>query len=150
MQYKRRSRPREVRILISREEALDVYQQLRTIRSFEEKLDAMMKAGRMAGFLYLYVGQEAIAVGVCAHLSDRDVVSSNHRGHGHCIAKGVDLKGMMAELFGRQSGICKGKGGSMHHSRSARLSRHPSRRPAALRSDSSATARRTKGSSTKP
>ncbi len=100
--------------MISREEALDVYQQLRTIRSFEEKLDTMMKAGKMAGFLHLYVGQEAVAVGVCAHLNDRDYVSSNHRGHGHCIAKGVDLKGMMAELFGRQTGICKGKGGSMH------------------------------------
>ena len=100
--------------MISREEALDVYQQLRTIRSFEEKLDALVKAGRLSGFLHLYVGQEAIAVGVCAHLNERDVVNSNHRGHGHCIAKGVDLRGMMAELFGRQTGICKGKGGSMH------------------------------------
>ncbi len=100
--------------MISREEALDVYQQLRTIRSFEEKLDTMMKAGKMAGFLHLYVGQEAVAVGVCSHLNDRDYVSSNHRGHGHCIAKGVDLKGMMAELFGKKTGICKGKGGSMH------------------------------------
>lgn len=100
--------------MISREEALDVYQQLRTIRSFEEKLDTLMKAGRLAGFLHLYVGQEAIAVGVCSHLNDRDYVSSNHRGHGHCIAKGVDLKLMMAEIFGRATGICKGKGGSMH------------------------------------
>lgn len=100
--------------MISREEALDVYQQLRTIRSFEEALDSLMKAGRLAGFLHLYVGQEAIAVGVCSHLNDRDYVSSNHRGHGHCIAKGVDLKLMMAELFGRSTGICKGKGGSMH------------------------------------
>lgn len=100
--------------MISREEALDVYQQLRTIRSFEEKLDALVKAGRLPGFLHLYVGQEAVAVGVCAHLNERDVVNSTHRGHGHCIAKGVDLKGMMAELFGRKTGICKGKGGSMH------------------------------------
>ncbi|MDG2306942.1 MAG: thiamine pyrophosphate-dependent dehydrogenase E1 component subunit alpha [Candidatus Binatia bacterium] len=100
--------------MISREEALDVYQQLRTIRSFEERLDTMMKAGKLAGFLHLYVGQEAVAVGVCSHLNERDYVSSNHRGHGHCIAKGVDLRGMMAELFGRQTGICKGKGGSMH------------------------------------
>ena len=100
--------------LISREEALDVYQQLRTIRSFEEKLDSLMKAGRLAGFLHLYVGQEAIAVGVCAHLNERDIVSSTHRGHGHCIARGVDLHGMMAELFGRQTGVCKGRGGSMH------------------------------------
>ncbi len=100
--------------MISREEALDVYQQLRTIRSFEEKLDALVKAGRLPGFLHLYVGQEAVAVGVCAHLREQDVVNSTHRGHGHCIAKGVDLTGMMAELFGRATGICKGKGGSMH------------------------------------
>ena len=71
-------------------------------------------AGRLPGFLHLYVGQEAIAVGVCAHLTDRDVVNSTHRGHGHCIAKGVDLTQMIAEIFGRSTGICKGKGGSMH------------------------------------
>jgi len=100
--------------VISREEALDVYRKLRTIRSFEEKLETLVMAGRLPGFLHLYVGQEAVAVGVCAHLTDRDVVNSTHRGHGHCIAKGVDLTGMMAELFGRRTGICKGKGGSMH------------------------------------
>lgn len=100
--------------MISREEALDVYQQMRTIRSFEEKLDALVKVGRLPGFLHLYVGQEAVAVGVCSHLNERDIVNSTHRGHGHCIAKGVDLKGMMAELFGRRTGICNGKGGSMH------------------------------------
>jgi len=100
--------------LISREEALDVYQQLRTIRSFEQKLEALVMAGRLPGFLHLYVGQEAVAVGVCANLNERDVVTSTHRGHGHCIAKGVDVTGMMAELFGRSTGICKGKGGSMH------------------------------------
>jgi len=71
-------------------------------------------AGRLPGFLHLYVGQEAVAVGVCANLNERDVVTSTHRGHGHCIAKGVDVTGMMAELFGRSTGICKGKGGSMH------------------------------------
>jgi TPP-dependent pyruvate/acetoin dehydrogenase alpha subunit len=100
--------------VISREEALDVYQQMRTIRVFEETLDALVKAGRLAGFLHLYAGEEAVAVGVCAHLNERDVVNSTHRGHGHCIAKGVDINGMMAELFGRRTGICKGKGGSMH------------------------------------
>lgn len=100
--------------MISREEALDVYQQLRTIRSFEQKLEALVMAGRLPGFLHLYVGQEAVAVGVCANLNERDVVTSTHRGHGHCIAKGVDVTGMMAELFGRSTGICKGKGGSMH------------------------------------
>ena len=154
--------------MISREEALDVYQQLRTIRSFEERLDTMMKAGKLAGFLHLYVGQEAVAVGVCSHLNERDYVSSNHRGHGHCIAKGVDLRGMMAELFGRQTGICKGKGGSMHIAdidlgmlgangivgagiplTTARRSPRSSSAPGAWPSPSSATARRTRGSSTR-
>jgi pyruvate dehydrogenase E1 component alpha subunit len=87
---------------------------MRTIRVFEETLDRLVKAGRLPGFLHLYAGQEAIAVGVCRQLDDRDIVNSTHRGHGHCIAKGVDIRGMMAELFGRATGICKGKGGSMH------------------------------------
>jgi len=98
----------------SREEAHDVYRAMRRIRVFEETLDRLVKAGRLPGFLHLYAGQEAVAVGVCGQLGDRDVVSSTHRGHGHCIAKGVDVAGMMAELFGRATGICKGKGGSMH------------------------------------
>ena len=99
---------------LSREEAHDVYRAMRTIRVFEETLDRLVKAGRLPGFLHLYAGQEAIAVGVCRQLGDRDVVGSTHRGHGHCIAKGVDIRGMMAELFGRATGLCKGKGGSMH------------------------------------
>ncbi len=99
---------------LSRERLLGVYRRMRAIRSFEEKLAELVTAGRLAGFLHLYAGEEATAVGVCEHLSDRDVVCSTHRGHGHCIAKGVDIGGMMAELFGRRTGICKGKGGSMH------------------------------------
>ena len=99
---------------LSREALLDAYRQMRTIRGFEEKLAELVTAGKLAGFLHLYAGEEAVAVGVCAHLSDRDIVTSTHRGHGHCIAKGVDVRGMMAELFGRSTGICKGKGGSMH------------------------------------
>jgi pyruvate dehydrogenase E1 component alpha subunit len=99
---------------LSREALLDAYRQMRTIRAFEEKLAELVTAGKLAGFLHLYAGEEAVAVGVCAHLSDRDIVTSTHRGHGHCIAKGVDVRGMMAELFGRSTGICKGKGGSMH------------------------------------
>jgi pyruvate dehydrogenase E1 component alpha subunit len=91
-----------------------VYRRMRMIRLFEEKLDELVKAGKLGGFLHLYVGEEAVAVGVCSHLGDADIVTSTHRGHGHCIAKGVDVKGMMAEIFGRSSGICKGKGGSMH------------------------------------
>jgi pyruvate dehydrogenase E1 component alpha subunit len=99
---------------LSREALLDAYRKMRTIRGFEEKLAELVTAGKLAGFLHLYAGEEAVAVGVCAHLSDRDIVTSTHRGHGHCIAKGVDVRGMMAELFGRSTGICKGKGGSMH------------------------------------
>ncbi len=98
----------------SREALLDAYRRMRTIRAFEEKLAELVTAGKLAGFLHLYAGEEAVAVGVCAHLTDRDIVTSTHRGHGHCIAKGVDMRGMMAELFGRSTGICKGKGGSMH------------------------------------
>jgi TPP-dependent pyruvate/acetoin dehydrogenase alpha subunit len=99
---------------LGRERLAEAYRRMRTIRSFEEKLADLVAAGRLAGFLHLYAGEEAVAVGVCAHLSDTDVVSSTHRGHGHCIAKGVDVRGMMAELFGRTTGTCKGKGGSMH------------------------------------
>ena len=99
---------------LSRDDLVEVYRQMRTIRSFEEKLVELVGAGRLSGFLHLYAGEDAVAVGVCTHLSDRDIVSSTHRGHGHCIAKGVDVRGMMAELFGRSTGTCKGKGGSMH------------------------------------
>jgi pyruvate dehydrogenase E1 component alpha subunit len=87
---------------------------MRTIRSFEQTLNELSQAGKVPGFLHLYAGTEAVAAGVCAHLNERDHVASTHRGHGHCIAKGVDLRGMMAEIFGRRTGICKGKGGSMH------------------------------------
>ena len=68
----------------------------------------------MPGFVHLYAGEEAVAVGVCAHLNEQDSITSTHRGHGHCIAKGCDLKGMMAEIYGKATGLCKGKGGSMH------------------------------------
>src|SRR5574342_697392 len=98
----------------SRDQLLEVYRRMRTIRLFEEKLSELVMSGKLAGFLHLYAGEEAVAVGVCSHLSDRDYVASTHRGHGHCIAKGVDLNAMMAELFGRSTGVCKGKGGSMH------------------------------------
>jgi pyruvate dehydrogenase E1 component alpha subunit len=87
---------------------------MRMIRSFEEKLASLVNSGRLGGFLHLYVGEEAVAVGVATHLTDKDWVASTHRGHGHCIAKGVRVRPMMAELFGRSTGLCKGKGGSMH------------------------------------
>ncbi len=99
---------------LSRERLLEVYRNMRMIRSFETKLGNLVAAGKMGGFMHLYAGEEAVAVGVCTHLSDTDIVASTHRGHGHCIAKGVDVAGMMAELFGRSTGLCKGKGGSMH------------------------------------
>ena len=99
---------------LSRETLLGVYRRMRTIRSFEENLQTLVAAGKIGGFMHLYAGEEAIAVGVCSHLSDEDLVGSTHRGHGHCIAKGVDVKEMMAELLGRSTGTNKGKGGSMH------------------------------------
>jgi pyruvate dehydrogenase E1 component alpha subunit len=99
---------------LDRNALLEAYRKMRMIRAFEEKLNELVTAGKMGGFMHLYAGEEAVAVGVCSHLSEVDIVASTHRGHGHCIAKGVDVDGMMAELFGRSTGICKGKGGSMH------------------------------------
>ena len=96
------------------EELSEIYRRMRTIRSFEEKLQELVSAGKIGGFMHLYAGQEAIAVGVCAQLKQTDLVGSTHRGHGHCVAKGVDVKAMMAELFGRSTGTNRGKGGSMH------------------------------------
>ena len=90
------------------------YRQMKTIREFEERLHVEIATGEIPGFTHLYAGQEAVAVGVCEHLSDRDYIVSTHRGHGHCIAKGCDVNGMMLEIYGRRDGLCKGKGGSMH------------------------------------
>ena len=87
---------------------------MRTIRVFEDRVAAEMATGDVPGNTHLYAGQEASAVGVCLHLRDRDRIASTHRGHGHCIAKGCDIDAMMAEIFGRASGTCGGKGGSMH------------------------------------
>lgn len=99
---------------LARDDLLKAYRTMRMIRDFEEKLFELVNSGDLAGFLHLYAGEEAVAAGVCAHLSPTDFVTTTHRGHGHCIAKGVDVNGMMAELFGKSTGICKGKGGSMH------------------------------------
>jgi pyruvate dehydrogenase E1 component alpha subunit len=99
---------------LDRETLCEAYRRMRTIRVFEEKLEELSLAGKIPGFLHLYAGEEATAAGVCMHLNDDDFLCSTHRGHGHCIAKGVDLRGMMAELFGKSTGLCKGKGGSMH------------------------------------
>ncbi len=99
---------------LAKSELLDAYSVMKTIREFEERVHVEFAAGEIPGFVHLYAGEEACAAGVCAHLSHEDYVASTHRGHGHCIAKGVDVHGMMAELFGRSTGLCGGKGGSMH------------------------------------
>jgi len=93
---------------------LTAYRQMRTIRAFEERVNEEFLDGNIPGFVHLCAGQEAVAVGVCTHLSDVDKIGSTHRGHGHCIAKGCDVGTMMLEIFGKQGGICGGKGGSMH------------------------------------
>ncbi|MFC0668078.1 thiamine pyrophosphate-dependent dehydrogenase E1 component subunit alpha [Azotobacter chroococcum] len=99
---------------LSAEQLLHAYRVMRTIRVFEERLHIEFATGEIPGFVHLYAGEEASAAGVMAHLRDDDCISSNHRGHGHCIAKGVDVHGMMAEIYGKKTGVCQGKGGSMH------------------------------------
>ena len=99
---------------LSRDELLQVYQTMRTIREFEERVHVEFSRGDIPGFVHLYAGEEASAAGIMTHLRQDDHIASTHRGHGHCIAKGVDVKGMMAEIFGKKSGVCGGKGGSMH------------------------------------
>ena len=93
---------------------LAAYRRMKTIREFEERLHVEIATGEIPGFTHLYAGQEAVAVVICADLTDEDYIVSTHRGHGHCIAKGCDITGMMKEIYGRRDGLCKGKGGSMH------------------------------------
>ena len=93
---------------------LRMYEQMETIRVFEERAGKEFASGKVPGFVHLYAGEEAVAVGVCSHLTDDDYITSHHRGHGHCIAKGVSIREMVAELLGREAGACRGKGGSMH------------------------------------
>ena len=99
---------------LGKSELLRAYRKMREIRVFEERLHQENTTGDIPGFIHLYCGEEAIAVGVCENLEDTDYIGSTHRGHGHCIAKGCDIHGMMAEIFGKDSGLCRGKGGSMH------------------------------------
>ena len=99
---------------LTKEQLLEAYRVMRTIREFEERLHREFATGDIPGFVHLYAGEEAIAAGVCAHLRPEDYVASTHRGHGHAIAKGCDVKAMMAEIYGKTTGLCKGKGGSMH------------------------------------
>lgn len=93
---------------------LDAYRRMRAIREFEETMRREVQAGTVPGFVHLYCGEEAIAVGACMHLLDTDYIGSTHRGHGHCIAKGCDFEGLLLEIYCKQGGLCNGKGGSMH------------------------------------
>ena len=99
---------------ISPEKQREMLRLMQTIRRFEERASTDYVAGDIYGTVHCYIGEEAVAVGVCSALNRDDQIISTHRGHGHCIAKGADLNRMMAELYGRETGYCKGKGGSMH------------------------------------
>jgi TPP-dependent pyruvate/acetoin dehydrogenase alpha subunit len=99
---------------LSKDDLLAAYRTMRTIRDFEERVHTEFATGAIPGFVHLYAGEEASATGVMMHLRREDYIASTHRGHGHCIAKGMDVDGMMAEIFGKRTGVCHGKGGSMH------------------------------------
>ena len=99
---------------LTNEQMIAMYTNMTKIRMFEERVAEIFAEGKIPGFVHLYIGEEAVATGVCASLRDTDYITSTHRGHGHLISKGGDLKLMMAELFGKKTGYCKGKGGSMH------------------------------------
>ncbi|MGW0736614.1 thiamine pyrophosphate-dependent dehydrogenase E1 component subunit alpha [Streptomyces sp. NPDC002851] len=98
----------------TKEVLLAAYRTMRTIRTFEERLHEEVPRGEIPGAVHLYTGQEAVAAGVCAHLRPEDHIASTHRGHGHALAKGCDPTAMMLEIYGKQGGLCDGKGGSMH------------------------------------
>ena len=98
---------------IDRASALEVYRVMRTIRAFEERATQLFGENKIWGTIHSYAGEEAIAAGVCEHLRDDDWITSTHRGHGHCLAKGLDALGMFAELMGRDAGTNRGRGGSM-------------------------------------
>ena len=99
---------------MEKQTALDIYRKMVLIRKFEEKLFFLFSTRVMPGSMHQYDGEEAVAAGICAHLDDDDYVTSTHRGHGHCIAKGADLNAVMAEMFAKTTGCCAGMGGSMH------------------------------------
>src|SRR5437773_10967727 len=99
---------------LSREELIRAYRSMATIRRFEERVQEEFSKGGIPGFVHLYAGEEASAVGVCSHLGPKDYIASTHRGHGHSIAKGCDPVLMMQELFAKKGWLCGGKGSSMH------------------------------------
>jgi pyruvate dehydrogenase E1 component alpha subunit len=99
---------------LSKEKLIEMYRKMVEIRSFEEKVFELYAQNLVPGTIHLYAGEEAVAVGVCSNLRKDDYITSTHRGHGHCIAKGAQLNRIMAEILGKKTGYCKGKGGSMH------------------------------------
>lgn len=105
---------RETSLEISPDRQRGMLETMQRIRAFESRIQELFADGELPGFVHLYIGEEAIATGVCEALDDDDYITSTHRGHGHCIAKGHDFDRMMAELFGKETGYCGGKGGSMH------------------------------------
>lgn len=102
------------RMTIADRTLLEMFETMTKIRLFEERVTLEYQRGDMPGFVHTYIGAEATATGICAHLSDDDLIASTHRGHGHSLAKGCSIAGMFAELYGRETGLCKGRGGSMH------------------------------------
>jgi pyruvate dehydrogenase E1 component alpha subunit len=114
-----RAKPKAEQLAQSRtpirdERLIRFYRQMMTIRLFEEQVNQLYTAAKMPGLAHLYIGQEAVAVGVCEALRQEDYITSTHRGHGHCLAKGASVDRMFAELLGKADGYCRGKGGSMH------------------------------------
>jgi len=101
-------------VQIEKGKHLDMYRTMTRIRGFEANVERLFAEGKIPGFVHLYLGEEAVATGVCAALREDDYINSTHRGHGHCVAKGGRLKEMFAEIYGKRTGYCKGKGGSMH------------------------------------
>jgi len=99
---------------LSGERWLQMYRQMVTIRRFEEQVNELYTSAQMPGLAHLYIGEEAVAVGICQTLRQHDYITSTHRGHGHCLAKGATVDRMFAELLGKAAGYCRGKGGSMH------------------------------------
>ncbi|HEY8724371.1 MAG TPA: thiamine pyrophosphate-dependent dehydrogenase E1 component subunit alpha [Gaiellaceae bacterium] len=99
---------------VDNDHALRMYRQMVRIRAFEEAANELYRGAKMPGLTHLYIGQEAVAVGACEALRKEDFITSTHRGHGHCLAKGADVRRMFAELLGKEDGYCRGKGGSMH------------------------------------
>jgi TPP-dependent pyruvate/acetoin dehydrogenase alpha subunit len=99
---------------LEKEKMVEIYRKMLEIRLFEEKVFELYGQNVVPGTIHLYAGEEAVAVGVCENLREDDYIVSTHRGHGHCLAKGARLDRTMAEIMGKETGYCKGKGGSMH------------------------------------